>query len=259
MIPSLIPQVRRRLGRRGRAFLDRLLASRGYRLAPTGCNYIDAGATIAAASRAGLSLCEYLESQETDPAKRGRRDRIIQRMEDAGCFQHVDAVTEIGAGTGMYLERVIERAHPARYEIYETAADWREFLATFVRRYPTRCEVHVADGRTLAQTADESCELVHAHGVFVYLSSIETFAYLAEMARVCRPGGHLVFDCYLDSSTTVTTINDWIRSPWRFPVITSQCLAEQFYGQLGLEVQQRFTEVHGAAQVNYEILRKIGG
>jgi len=249
-------KVRERIRQATRNSIDRWLASCGYSLQPTGRRYIDAATTIGAAERAGVSICEYLESQETDPRKRGRRDRIIRRMEEAGCFQRVEHVTEIGAGTGMYLDRVIERAKPGRYEVYETSADWREFLSSLVRRYATQSKIHVADGETLQSTPDQCSDLVHAHGLFVYLSSIETFAYLAEMARVCRAGGYVVFDCYFDESTTIQTINDWIGSEWRFPVITSQSLAEQFYGELGLVVHQRFTEIHGPAQVNYEILKR---
>ena len=96
--------------------VNRVLNRYGYTLAKTGLGFIDAQSTVANARAKGISVCYYRESLEDDPRKRGRRDRIIRRLEAAGIFRGVSAVCEIGAGTGMYLEKVIELAHPKSYK-----------------------------------------------------------------------------------------------------------------------------------------------
>lgn len=218
--------------------------------------YMDADSVIQKAEQAGQTLCEYLESQETDPAKRGRRDRIIQNMTTAGCMNDVRSVIEIGTGTGMYMDGVISQAAPQRYEIYETNCDWRQFLKRHVRNFSVDTTIYDASGHDLSESADDSADLVHAHGVFVYLPTIQTFEYLQEMARVCRPNGFIVFDCYLDTSFNAKIVDQWIDSGWRFPVVQSQPLLEEWYRALKLNRRHRFTEVHGASSVDYEILQK---
>ncbi len=43
---------------------------------------------------------------------------------------------EIGAGTGMYLEKVIDLYSPRTYEVYETAIDWVAILKHNTYREP---------------------------------------------------------------------------------------------------------------------------
>jgi len=86
-------------------------------------------------------------------------------------------------------DAAIRMAAPERYEIYETARDWRAWLA---KQYPV--VVHQADGHALSQTEDNSVDLVQAHGVFIYLPFLNSVEYFREIARVPRPGGLAAFD-----------------------------------------------------------------
>ena len=67
-------------------------------------------------------------------------------------------------------------------------------------RYPV--DIKTANGTDLSQTPDNSCDLVHAHYVFTYLSVITTFGYFGEMCRVLKPGGFAFFDLFLDDQCT---------------------------------------------------------
>lgn len=235
---------------------DHCLHRYGYRLARTGYGYLDAGTTVSAADAVGLSVCSYLESLEADQRKKGRRDRIVARMQRCGVFERSYRICEIGAGTGMFLEKVIEAAQPECYEVYETDPGWCAYLRDKFSTGRTRFQFRNADGTTLKETEAASCNLVHAHGVFVYLPVLQTLEYLREAARVLKPGGYLVFDCYLDHSFTLDSARKWLKSQWRFPVIVPERLLLEFTAEIYLNLVENFTEIHGATSVNYLIFRK---
>lgn len=229
----------------------------GYRLTKPGLGYIVARPTIRAARKKGVSICQHLEDRENDARKRGKRDRIIQKLKEAGTFQECRSVCEIGAGTGMYLEKVLELAQPSRYEVYETASDWVRYLKrTHSGNAACQFLFHRADGHTLKETKSGTCDLVHAHGVFVYLPLFSTLDYIAEAIRICRPGGRIVFDCLLDSSFDLETVKAWQMSQWRFPVIIPDALFRNWLAAHDLRIVSEFSEIFGASIQNYFILQK---
>lgn len=235
----------------------KFLNSLGYSIQATGSGYIDAEETIREARKTHLSVCEYLESRETDQRKHGRRDRIIEAMIQRGLIEKYDAVLEIGAGTGMYLENVLEFAQPKRYEVYETNAGWVRYLReAFGSRSNCYFIFQPTDGTTLKETATASCDLVHAHAVFVYIPLLQVLGYIKEAARVCRPGGHVVFDCLLDCSFDRHDAEAWLAGPWRFPVLIPESLLLDFAGSYGLELTDRFQEIYGSSFSDYLIFRK---
>lgn len=237
--------------------IQRWLNRRGQTMTRSGGGYIDADLTVRSSENAGLSVCEWLEANETEPKKRGRRDRIVAAIMDVIAAHDIDTVVEIGTGTGMYLDRIVERLHPERYQIYETSPGWRQYLKKHCRIWSnTNFQIPDADGKSLHESDDESADLVHAHGVFVYLSSIQTANYLFEMARVCRPGGFVIFDCYLDDSFDLNEVKKWIRSGWDFPVITQRRLLEELLASCELIELNWFEEIHGAGNVQYLIYQK---
>jgi SAM-dependent methyltransferase len=139
--------------------------------------------------------------------------------------KHLDTVLEIGAGTGMYLERVIDLCSPRTYEVYETNIGWVKYLeAQYSQRTHLRC--HNADGTTLRNTKAGSVDAVFAHGVFVYVPLLVSFGYLEEAVRVLTPGGILVFDCFVAEHFGIAIIRQWQNDPykWTFHVLMSQSL-----------------------------------
>ena len=114
-----------------KGIIRRLLASRGWVIVDANAGnsklgYIAAKETIAAARREGLSICDFVEKMwqiEGDTAK------VIDEMDQHGSFAVKNPrVVEIGAGTGRYLEKVLEKTDPKSYESYETAVDWADYL-----------------------------------------------------------------------------------------------------------------------------------
>jgi SAM-dependent methyltransferase len=240
-----------------RKWLEETLASRGYMLCKTGEAYIDPKATIKAADSEGLSVCDYIEGREKDTRKRGRRNRIIQNLQTRGVFASAKSIVEIGPGTGMYMTKVFECSTPARYEAYETHPRWATYLKkTFSGLHRPHLEVHTADGRTLKDTASESCDLVHAHAVFVYLPIFVLMGYIKEAARVLADGGYLVFDYLPDSNFDSAAIEAWLDGPWRFPVVIPKQLLMEFCATCGFTIIESFAEVYGSSSSEYVIFRR---
>ncbi len=257
--------IRRKLARKLRALwgsnikwtIDLLLNRFGYRLTRTGLEFVAAKRTIAAAQKMGLSVCEYMESLEDHPQKKGRRDYIVKKLIAAGVLDGITTVCEIGAGTGRYLEKVIAFGKPKIYEVYETNQGWVNFLKEeygYNAEYTLQCRP--ADGSTLRFTPSDCCELVHAHGVFVYLPLLQTMEYLKECVRVCRPGGYIVFDCFLDKSFTLSAAQAWLAGPYRFPVVIPEVLLDEFVRYNDLRLVQSFPVIYGASCIEYQIWQK---
>lgn len=226
----------------------------GYQLVRLGGSggYIDARATVDAAKAEGLSVCEYVEKLW---GQEGATERVIREMEKAGSLTPCDRVCEIGPGTGRYLERILQRVSPKQYEIYEIADDWATWLQATYAPIVVR---QLADGHTLRHTASESCGLVHAHGVFVYLPFLNAFEYFGEMARVCAAGGYVVFDFYSDEHFGPDVIRRWLNSTERYPVILPRKTVLQYFGEYGCSPVYEFENKHGHSYSHYVVLRKTG-
>jgi ubiquinone/menaquinone biosynthesis C-methylase UbiE len=166
--------------------------------------FIPARKTIAAAQKAGLSVGAYIDQTFAEP---GATAAVVRAMlELADLPEKCETVCEIGPGTGRFAEEVIAAVHPNAYEIYETATDWIPHL----RQLPN-VVVRDCDGHTLSQTPDASVDLVHAQKTFVYLEFYAVAGYLAEMARVVRPGGAAAFDIVSEPCLDDATVETWAR------------------------------------------------
>jgi SAM-dependent methyltransferase len=229
----------------------------GYDINHIGSGFLNADKTIAAAKKQKLSVCEYLEKTENDPRKHGRRDRIINELESVGVFRRLHRVCEIGAGTGRYLEKVIELAHPVDYEVYETDTGWSKYLFDeYNGRHGSKIICQQTDGNTLGYTADETCDLVHSHAVFVYLPFLQSLQYLNECVRVCRKGGYIVFDFCPSEKLTLKDANAWRHGAHRFLVLMPRKLLDEFANQHCLKTIHTFPIIYGDSQVEYIIWQK---
>jgi SAM-dependent methyltransferase len=198
-----------------------LLSRLGYRLvrvsskarfsSPFGGAYIRCTEYTQRAAEKNMSVVAYIEQLwGAGDAVRA----VVERMRANGCLNAPARLCEIGPGTGMYLEKIQALAPDAEYIIYETDNEWADSLQSrykVTRRTP--------DGISLSDEPDASCDLVHAHGVFVYLSLTQTHRYLKEMIRVVRPGGFVVFDFYDAERFDLATIERWLANGWSWPVV----------------------------------------
>jgi hypothetical protein len=223
----------------------------GYELLPHRKNhYIDAAETLRAAKREGRSVCEYVESIW---GQQGATAGVIDEMTRAGSLAPCDRVLEIGPGTGRYLERVLQHVAPRQYDVYEIDRGWASWLAATygptVIRQPT-------DGRTLRHTPSQSCGLVHAHGVFVYLPFLHIFEYFEEMSRVCAAVGYVVFDFFSDEQFDSSVIGRWLASLDRYPVILPRAMVLKYFRDRGFTPIHEFETQYGHGYSRYVVFQR---
>ena len=212
--------------------------------------YIDAAKTIRAAKEKGVSVYEYVESMWD---QNGCTDRVIEQIGSAGGLTPCDRVCEVGPGTGRYLSRILRQVSPRQYDIYEIADDWTKWLA---RTHGPVVVPQPADGRTLRHTPSQSCGLVHAHGVFVYLPLLHAFEYLQEMCRVCAPGGFVVFDFFSDEEFSADTISRWLASTDRYPVILPRTMVLKYFSDRGFTPMHEFEAKYGHSYSRYMVFQR---
>ena len=242
-----------------RAILIRTFPSKmGYAIRPMGQAYFESKHIIKNAKAAGLSVGEFLEMSNV--GKVGvRKDEIILKLKDASVLTPCNSIVEIGAGTGMYLEKFIEICKPDKYEVYETSVGWVKYLREKYSSVIPFFILHKADGFSLNTTQSKSADIIAAHGVFVYLPVVITVSYLQEAARVCKVGGYIVFDCFTDRIFTLSEIIRFreINPEYDFPVILKEEIINEFCTQYSLEILTRFDVNYHLSKSTYFILRKI--
>jgi ubiquinone/menaquinone biosynthesis C-methylase UbiE len=212
-------------------------------------SYVPARKTIAAARRDGLSLADYIDSHN---AELGATKAVVTSMLGlSGLTGPVDRVCEIGPGTGRYAELVTAELQPNVYEMYETAKDWLPHL----RGIP-HAQLNPADGRTLAATASDSVDLVHAHKVFVYVPLITTVGYLQEMARVVRPGGAVAFDIVTENCMDEAATAAWVRRGITLYSMTPRQWTVDLLARHGLEVSGSSLAALSGGRTELMVFRK---
>lgn len=225
--------------------LKRILAQRGLTITSVGTlGYLSAKETVSAAESDGLSVCDYVEKLW---GQQGDTDGVIEQMASCGAFAAINPnIVEIGPGTGRYIEKTLQKCTHAKYEIYETALDWAEWLRS---KYPIVS--HDADGITLRQTPNRSVDLVHVHGVFVYLPFLVSYRYWMEIWRITKKGGMVVFDIISEDCLDERTVDKWLNSNINYPCFLSKSFVVSLFGKHGFSLVSTFKHVYGEGQSEY--------
>jgi SAM-dependent methyltransferase len=222
---------------------------RAIRPTSRGEGYISAAATIAAAHAAGLSVGDYVERLWQEP---GGSASIIKRLREIGAISSATkSVVEIGCGTGRYIEHTLKCCRPTVYQIYETDDAWASWAA---KSYPV--EACAADGRSLKSTKSNSTDLIHAHGVFVYLPFMISYRYFKEIARVAAPGAFVAFDICSEACFDTETAEKWLASDHNWPCFLSTAYVRQFFDNNGFVFIESFLAPFDVGWSEYLIFRQ---
>ena len=212
--------------------------------------YISATETVKRAQKEGLTVCDYVEKTW---GQIGETQKVIDNMERFGAFDFYNPnICEIGAGTGRYMEKVIEKCNPIRYESYETAQDWSDWLQ---RKYNIISQR--TDGFSLNNTADKSIDLVHTHGVFVYLPFFDSLRYFKEIDRVLSINAIIVFDCITEDCLDKMMMNAWLNSAHNFPQVLPEKYISDFFPSTRYKLLGNFFTPYGQGKSKYFVFKKI--
>ena len=168
-------------------------------------SYIPFDETMAEAKAfeaSGASLGDYIDIRQ---GIMGTTQATVQRMKELGVSEgSIRSIVEIGPGTGRYLDCTLRECSPERYEIYETAAEWADFVS---RKYSVIRQP--VDGISLQGTETGSIDLVHAHKVLSATTFLITANYWCEMVRVVRENGYAVFDVVTEHCLAPAIVEAW--------------------------------------------------
>lgn len=167
--------------------------------------YIPCQETVAGAEKAGMGVGDYIDATY---GSLGSTQETIDQMAALDVFLgKLEHICEIGPGSGRYLEKIIQICNPSHYEIYETATDWAAWLT---QKYDV--VLQPTDGMSLTSTPSGSIDLVHAHKVLPGQPSLIIYRYYAEMARIVRHGGKIVFDIVTEECMSDEIVETWLQS-----------------------------------------------
>lgn len=193
-------------------------------------SFVPFEATMKAAAAAKMSVGDYIDTVMNGTP--GATQSTIEQMRALGVFTGpIHGVLGIGPGSGRYLEKTLRECRPERYEIYETAEPWADYLE---RTYPVLRRP--TDGAALSSTPDASVDLVQAHKVFNSVNLLTTLRYWLEMARVCAPGGFVVFDILTEHCLSPEIIDRWAASDLdtgSYPAAVPSQSASNFFASRG--------------------------
>ncbi|WP_256962210.1 class I SAM-dependent methyltransferase [Streptomyces sp. NRRL B-24572] len=211
-------------------------------------------ATMRAARSAGLSVGDYLD--EVMNGTPGATQSTIDELRSLGVFAaDPKTVLEIGPGSGRYLEKTLKECSPSRYEIYETATPWADYLVdTF------KVVARATSGSSLAPTPDGSVDLVQAHKVFNTVTFLKASRYFFEMARVTRPGGRIVFDVMTETCLDPTTVRAWATKGGvghgSYPAAMPRQTCVDLFATLGCALEASFPAPLGFASTEVLVFGK---
>jgi len=153
------------------------------------------------------------------------------------------AVLEAGPGTGMYARKVLEHIPCGAMHLYEIDPYWKRFLFRMLGS-DSRVHIHESNGYSYDDIPDESIDVYHANGVFIYTPHLVTCRNLVEAVRVTRPGGIIAFDFFdMDEAPQIfefVSLNAFPQ-PQEHWELNSLCFFKSFMGKLGcvLEATQQ--------------------
>jgi hypothetical protein len=209
--------------------------------------------TLEAARQAGLSVGDYIDDVMNHIP--GATQATIDQMSRLGVFSgRIETIVEIGPGSGRYLQKTLAACTPARYEIYETAGLWADYVA---KKY--NVILQPTNGRSLAATPDQSVDLVQAHKVFSATPFLTTARYWLEMCRVLRAGGFAVFDIVTEACMGPTAVKGWVSSQGvdsTYPAMVARATAIDFFESQGLSLVGSFFVPMGSGKTETYVFRR---
>jgi ubiquinone/menaquinone biosynthesis C-methylase UbiE len=206
---------------------------------------------IEAAEKAGIYVGDYAEKEWGEV---GRSRSIVETLY-APRLKEDSAVLEAGPGTGMFARKVLEHIPGGTMHLYEIDPYWKRFLLRMFNS-DSRVQIHETSGYSYDDIHDESIDLYHANGVFVYTPHLVTCRNLVEAVRVTRRGGTIAFDFF--DMEEVPQIFDFIQlnafpQPQEHWKLNSLTFFKSFMNKMGCTLET----THQVKMANFHSLYSV--
>lgn len=116
-------------------------------------------------------------------------------------------ILDFGCGCGRVVRHVMARAPGARLH----GTDYNPALVRWCRRHLHGAEFSLNDLAPPTPLAGETFDLVYAFSVFTHLTESLQHAWLAELRRITRPGGWIIFTTHGDRYAEKLSADDRAR------------------------------------------------
>ena len=116
------------------------------------------------------------------------------------------------------------------------------------------------DGFSLAKTVSNSMDLVQVHKLFPFLPFLNIISYFAEMARVVRPGGKVIFDIFTEDCFDEAMVAKYLDAKAQNWDIAASLMAKKyaidFMSRRGLSLVSAFFGTLGIGKTEYLVFSK---
>ena len=213
-------------------------------------------ALIQAAEKAGVYVGDYAEREWGEV---GRSRSIVETLYRPRLKEN-SVVLEAGPGTGMFAIKVLEHIPKGTMHLFEIDPYWKNFLVRLLGS-DARVLIQETNGYSYDDIADESIDLYHANGVFVYTPHLVTCRNLVEAVRVTRRGGTIAFDFF--NMEEVPQIFEFVQlnafpKPQEHWMLNSLSFFRSFMEKMGCTLEATHQVKMANFHSLYSVFRKAG-
>ncbi len=115
---------------------------------------------------------------------------------------------------------------------------------------------YISAKETVKSADDNSIDLVHSHGVFVYLPFFDSLRYFKEIDRVSSKNVVIVFDCITEDCLDKKSLNNWLKSEYSFPRILPEKYIFDFFPNNQYKLIGNFFTPYGQGKSKYFVFKR---
>lgn len=238
--------------------LNRLMGHVNLRIAKIGNSFGQDVKTLKRLEKNGQNINDLLEKNAQYSSAIGQRDRICNHILNNINLPANSKIMEIGPGTGRFSEIFIKIQGISQYILIETHKEWRNYLKKKLRKInTTEVIAPIVDGYSLIQFNNQSVDFIHAHGVFIYLTPVDSFSYLNEIIRVSSKNAYVYFDFFSSEAVDVNVMKDWLESGHKFPIFLPEKIVIDMFETSGFKLVASWSEIYTVSETKNVIFERV--
>jgi SAM-dependent methyltransferase len=236
---------------------NKFLLRIGFSIKPVGESYAYSPRAVKRLDSRNIDVNTLIEEAARYQSKYGQRDRICERVTSNLSLKNIKNVLEVGPGTGRFTNKILELLNPSKYYVIETSKPWRKYLMKKFGSNPTtQFFAPIPTGHDFSSIESNSIDLLHGHGVFVYLNHVTMYSYLLESIRVIAPGGYLYLEYFSIEKCTSEILDNWHKSIHWFPIFQSDEIVDRLLLKSGFVIMDEWNEMFGESHTRNVLFQK---